>query len=352
MGATTQVTDFSDLYTDLMERVREDTSLTATKNLAKRWINTALHDMHIGFSDRFPWAERRAVLVTQPKYTTGTVAISKGGTALVGTDTLWATANDFSVNNMRVGGKVVIGGGEEVYEVTTVTDDTNAVIGSAFIDTTVTAASYVYFEDEYALASDFGRPIDAQTFIDNDEVRLIGRTEFRRNYPRNKTTNRPRVATIIDLPSSANTTPVRKVRLAPPPDEAYSFPYSYVTTNLVVSSSGTAKAQFTLDDDEPIVPLRYRHAIVFHALYCWYRDHKDDARSQEAKAEYTDIMLRVAGDSTDIMLRVAGDSEIGASRPQLQPRRGPYVIRARHPWSGNSGRYDINSRFDQLRDKW
>jgi hypothetical protein len=253
MGDTTQVTDFSDLYTDLMERVREDTSLTATKNLAKRWINTA-------FSDRFPWAERRAVLVTQPKYTTGTVAISKGGTALVGTDTLWATANDFSVNNMRVGG--------------TVTDDTNAVIGSAFIDTTVTAASYVYFEDEYALASDFGRPIDAQTFIDNDEVRLIGRTEFRRNYPRNKTTNRPRVATIIDLPSSANTTPVRKVRLAPPPDEAYSFPYSYVTTNLVVSSSGTAKAQFTLDDDEPIVPLRYRHAIVFHALYCWYRDQR------------------------------------------------------------------------------
>jgi hypothetical protein len=408
---TTQVTTFVDLYSDLLNRAREDASLAATSNLAKRWINIALHDMHIGFSDRFPWAERRAVLVTQNPYDEGTVAINRGSTALVGTSTFWDSTNEDGVAFMRAGGKIVIGGSDEVYEIASVTDGNNAVLSSNFIggtntgsitgfasgsNTTVTSAahglsdgmkvtitgttsyntqsavssattdtfditatfvaddatgswssgsvsgeSYEYFEDEYALAGDFGRPVDAQTFSDNDDLPIIGRTKFRRDYPRNKTTGKPRVCTILDLPPSASATPVRKIRLAPPPDEAYAFPYSYITTNLVVSTSGTAKAQFVLDDDEPLVPLRYRHAIVFHALYMWYRDHKDDQRSQEAKAEYTDIMLRVAG-----------DSEIGASRPKLEPRVASYYLRARRPWRSGGGRYDTGNRFDQLRDRY
>jgi hypothetical protein len=348
----------------------------------------------------------------QAPYDEGTVAINRGSTALAGTSTFWASTNEDGVDFMRVGGKLTIGGSNEVYEVDTVTDDTNAVLASNFIggsntgsitafaegapgyvkvtsaahglsnaqkvtitgttsynlqsavssvttDTfnilatwvaddatgswssgSVSSESYQYFEDEYTLASDFGRPVDAQTFTDNDDIKIIGRTQFRRDYPRNKTPGRPRVATLIDLPPSASATPVRKIRVAPPPDGIYSFPYTYITTNLVVSTSGTAKAQFVLDDDEPIVPLRYRHAIVFHALYMWYRDRKDDARSREAKAEYTDIMLRVAG-----------DSEIGASRPGLQPRVAPYFMRARRPWRGSTGRYDTGTRFDQLKDR-
>ena len=66
MAATTQPTDFSDLYTDLMNRVRADTSVATTETIAKRLINIALQDMHIG--TRFPWAERDAHLTTHPKY--------------------------------------------------------------------------------------------------------------------------------------------------------------------------------------------------------------------------------------------------------------------------------------------
>ena len=152
MSASTQVTDFSDLFTDLQNRVRAQTSVTATENQAKRYVNIALHDMHIGYGEKFPWAERSAILVTQDDYNTGTVTISQGSTALAGASTAWATANAFSVNNVRVGGKIVINGGSEVYTVTTVTDDTNIVLSSAFTQATVTAGSYVYFEDEYALA--------------------------------------------------------------------------------------------------------------------------------------------------------------------------------------------------------
>jgi hypothetical protein len=336
MSATTQVTDFSDLYTDLQNRTREETGVTATDNQAKRYINIALQDMHLGFAEKFPWAERTARLTTQPRYTTGTLAITVGTTTIAGTDTLWNTNNDYGVANMRANGKLQISGGNDIYTIASVGSDTAGVLSETYVGDTETAASYVYFEDEYSLASDFLRPLDARTF-DGGEIELLGRTEFRRRYPRNYTTGRPNVATILDYAPSGNTTPLRRVQFHPAPDVAYTIPYSYVTSNLVVASDGTAQANFAADADEPIVPLRYRHAIVFHALYHWYRDKKDDQRAQLAKTEYTDMMLRIVG-----------DSEIGSSRPSFRPRIAPYRSRASQPWSSTGKRYDLYGRFDRL----
>lgn len=338
MSATTQVTDFSDIFTMVQNALRQQTSVTATENQAKRAVNVALHDMHIGSGERFPWAERSAILVTQDDYNTGTVTISQGTTALTGTSTAWATANAFSVNNARVGGKIVINGGSEVYPVTTVTDDTNIVLSSAFTQADVAAGSYVYFEDEYALASDYLRPLDMQFFDQNRTVELINRREFRMRYPRNKTVGKPLVATIEDKPFSGSTTPVRKVRFWKPPDDFYSLPYNYVTNNLAVTVAGAEQTQLVNDTDEPIVPLQFRHAIVFHALYHLYRDKRDDTRSQEAKAEYTDLMLRITG-----------DHEIGRTRPQIRPRIGSYAQGAQRPYSRRGSRYVTGSRFDEIR---
>jgi len=339
MSATTQLTDFSDLYTDLQNRVRETTGVTATENQAKRYINIALFDMHIGNGERFPWAEREAILVTQDDYTTGTLSVSQGSTTLTGSSTAWNTANAFSVNNMRVGGKIQINSGTETYTVSAVASDTSATLSSAFTQSDVSGGSYVYFEDEYALASDFLKPLDARFFDQNHTIELIGRREFRNRYPRNHTVGKPTVATILDKSFSGNTTPVRKIALHKPPDDFYTIPYSYVTSNLAVTSGGTEQAQLSSDTDEPIVPLRYRHVIVFHALYHWYRDKKDDVRSQEVRAEYIDLMLRIEG-----------DTEIGQSRPQFRPRLTSYRRSASRPYSsGAAGRYTTGSRFDEIR---
>ncbi|MES0339852.1 MAG: hypothetical protein ABUK15_07335 [Anaerolineales bacterium] len=339
MSNVTQPTDFSDLYTDLMNRARADTSGSATIIQAKRYINIALHDMMVGFGEKFPWAEREAILVTQPKYTTGTLVATKGSTTITGTSSLWDTANDFGVKNMRAGGKIVIDGGVEVYTIDSVTTDTGAEMTSAFIKTTTTASTYVYFEDEYALHADFLKPLDITTFDQNSEITLIGRNEFRRRYVRNKIPGKPLVATILDKAFSGDTTPVRKVRFSKPPDEAYSFPYSFVTNKLAVSSAGTEQAQLSADTDEPIVPLMYRHVIVFHALYHFYRDKRDDDRSQAAKGEYTDLILRMTG-----------DMEIGSSKPQFRPKLGSYARSAKRPYSrSGSARYVTGSRFDEMR---
>ncbi len=342
MAVDTQVTTFLDIYTDLQNRVRVETGVTATQNQAKRYANIALHDMHIGFHEKLPWAERRANLVTQPEYTTGTLSINRGDTALTGVSTLWNTNNDFGNANMRVGGRIVINSTEEVYTILSISSDTAAVLTSDWIDANASAVSYSYFEDEYALAADFLRPIDQQSFDDNREIQLIGRTEFRRRYPRNKTTGKPIVATIVDRAFASNTTPVRRIRFWKPPDSTvYMIPYNYITSNLAVSSSGTEGPNLSADTDEPIVPLRYRHAIIFHALYHWYRDKKDDTRSLEAKAEYVDIITRIVS-----------DQEIGASRPRFKPRIQHYVARARRPYRGQQGgrRYTTGDAFDEMRD--
>ena len=337
MSTSQQPATFADLYTALEQAVRVSTGNSTTEQQAKRAINIALHDMHLGLDYRLPWAERRAVVRTQDDYTTGTVTTTKGSTSITGASTLWNTANDFSVNNARANGRIVFSGSRTPYIVSSVGSDTAITLTERFTETSLSAATYTYYEDEYDLATDFLRPIDMQRFSLEMPVDLISRTEFRRRFPVNSTLGRPSVATILDFAPSGSVTPIRRVKFAPAPNDFWQIPYTYVTSNLAVSSAGVAAANLSSDTDEPIVPLRYRHAILYHALASWFRDKKDDTRSQEAKAEYVDIMTR-------IMM----DTEVGGTRPQLRPRVSGYVRAAKRPYSrGRSGRFD-NGHFDEM----
>lgn len=335
MAANTTPATLSELQTDFIERVRDSTSVTAIQTIAQRYLNIALHDMHISPGANFPWAERRAVLITHDTYTTGTVSITSATsrTAVVGSSTLWNTAvTGFGFNNARVGGKMTFSGLNEIYEVSVVGSDTSVTLATVYTGADLSAASYTYFEDEYALASDFGRPLDHRFFNTNLSIPLIGKMEFRRRYPRNDITSKPKVATLIQLGFSSDTAPRYRIIFYPVPDDEYSIPYTYITTNLAVSSTGTEQAQMTASTDEPIVPLRYRQAIIYHALFHWYRDRKDDSRSQEAKAEYVDFMTRTLGDTV-----------IGQDRPQFVVRR-----RGRRP---RMGRFEYGNRFDEIKDR-
>jgi len=339
MSSTSQLTDFSDLYTDLINRVRAGTNVSSTVTQAKRYCNIGLHDMHLGFLEKLPWAERDAVLRTQSPYSTGTVTITQGSVTLTGASTAWNTNNSFSVANVRAGGKFTIAGSQQVYSVASVSSDTVLTLDQPFIDADVAAASYQYFEDEYALASDFLRPVDLHKFASDPAIELLPRNKFREYFPRNKTPGKPMYASIFDRGFESNTTPVRRIALAQPPDDEYLITYSYVTGNLAVSAAGAAQTSMSADTDEPIVPLNARHAIVYNGLAAWYRDKKDDNRASQAKQDFTDIMLRLLG-----------SPEIAQSRPQIQPRRGIYVGKARTPWRGRSGRRFITgSAFDELR---
>ena len=335
MGVATQLTDLTDLRTALLNAVRDAPGVTATSNIADRYVNLALHDMHIG--DNFSWAIRDAILVTHPTYTTGTVSIDQGATALVGVGTAWATNNVFGQANARNGGKLKLGGVSDVYEVSGTPTALAITLRSRFTGADLTVASattYTYFEDEYDLASDFFRPVDLRQFSDPADIQLIPPTQFRRSYLRNSTTGTPKVATIFDDPFGTTTARVMRVQFHPAPDKAYTIPYFYVTTNLAVSSAGAAQTQLTAASDEPIVPLRYRHLILYHSLYLWWSHRKDDTRAHDARAEYNDMKDRISRDTS-----------IVSERARLVIRRRNYL-----PRYAASARYATGTWFDELQD--
>jgi len=340
MAAADQPATFFELRTALLNRVRADTSVTATTNQAGRYINIANHDLHIGFGEQFPWAERSDVLRTKVQYTTGTVSISRGSTALTGSSTLWNTNNDFSEKNTIAGGKLILGGGTDVYQVRAVGSDTSITLTEPFISTTLAAGtSYRYFEDEYDLHADFLRPLDLRRFSPPADIYLLDRRDFRRAFSQNHNVGKPRVAMIIDRVPTSDATLTRRIRFHRPPDVTYLIPYTFVTNKLAISASGTEQANLSADTDEPTVPVTYRHILILHALKNWYRDKKDDARSQEVQGEWVDLMKRITG-----------DQEIGSKRPVFRPRIGGVVSRARRPWSGTAGRRHVTgTRFDELR---
>ena len=338
MSVTGQFTTFADLYTGVLNAIRAQTTQADPKSQAKRAVNVALQDMHLGTGPSFYWAERQSAFLTQAPITTGTVSLTQGSTSLVGTGTTWNTSDWYGVPIERHG-KILIAGSTTPLEVTLVISDTEITLDRISHLATVTDVTYQYYKDQYSLASDYGRPIDVQFFDDNREIQLIDRRQLKRMDPRNSLTGRPKFATQIELGPLASTASRRRLVLYPPPDGAYKIPYSYITNKLVVSSAGSLQTEFSADTDEPIVPLQYRHAIYWYACKLAFQ-HKDDARRQEAEQEYTNIMTRLLNDTNP-----------GDDRMRVEPRMGHYARHASAPYSGRGRfkRWSVNNEFDRLR---
>jgi len=338
MSVTGQFTTFQDLYTGVLNAVRSQTTQASTVSQAKRAVNIALQDMHLGQDYQFYWAERNATLILQPPYTTGTVSITTGTTALTGVGTLWDTAGTYGVNNLVAGDKIVLAGTDVVYRVASVTDDTNAVLDSLYVGATLSGSSYTTFKDEYTPVSDYMRPVDMRFFDDNHEIQIVDRRQLRRKFPRNSVTGRPQAVAQIELgPSSNMGEPELRPRLVftPPPDAVYNIPYTYITNNLVCCSNGVFHTEFTLDSDEPIVPFRYRHALYYYALKIFY-EHKDDVRAQQALQDYISMMQRIVNDVS-----------VGDQRLRIEPRQSHYTHHAEAPYNYTS-RFDVNNAFDRM----
>lgn len=333
MSETTEVITFADMQTDFINSIRGVTTQEATTNLAKRYLNTALRDVHILPGNKFRWQYRRGMIITNAPYTTGTVTIADATrTTVTGSSTLWNTAvTGFGVNNAQAGGHITFSGLNEVYEVASVSSDTAMTLATRYTGDELSGATYRYYEDEYALASDFHEFVDVRMFSTDMNIPLIGSMDFRRRFPRNDIIGRPTVATHIQLGFSSTTAPRHRVVLHPVPDDRYSIPYWYVTSNLAVSSAGVEQARMTADTDEPIVPVQFRRVIVLHALYHFFLVYKDDDRWAPLKGEYTDLMIRLAG-----------MKETGGERPRIVARMN--VGRRRRP------QFDYNGHFDRMED--
>jgi hypothetical protein len=179
MAVTEQFSTFNDLYIGVLNAVRAQTSQASTTSQAQRAVNIALQDMHLGTDYQFYWAEREANLLVNPPYSTGTVAISQSGSTVTGTSTLWDSLNVQSVANVRLNSKIKFAGSEVVYRVNSTPTTTSLTVTPAYIGTTLTAGTYTAYDDEYALPTDYLRPVDARFFDDNREIAFVDRRQLR-----------------------------------------------------------------------------------------------------------------------------------------------------------------------------
>lgn len=335
----TQPKTFIDLYTEVLNKMKQPQTVSGIIEQAKRYVNTALFDMVYGFEYKLPWLEREGTLITMTPYTTGTVSVSVGSTALVGVGTAWNTTNAFGVANARTTGKLLFGDGN-IYAIASVNSDTTITLRTRYVGSAaLSGSSYIYFEDEYDLASDFLKPVDYRMFSGALNIRLIGRDEFRMKYPRPNIAGKPGVATMLDKAFSTSAVQPLLVQLYPYPSAQYLVPYSYITKNLAVSTAGAEQEYMIADTDEPMLPFRYRQAIISFAIWKWYRDKKDDARAESAHADYIDEITRIVS-----------DQRIGANTTmRIAPKVSMYANRAAAPYRGGSRRFSTNNSFDDFR---
>ena len=347
MSSTTQFTTFSDLYQGLLKAIRSDRSNSATVEDAKRYINTALLDMHVGFAEKVPWALRDYTFTTKA---TQTFTITVRGAATApnanGVNSREYTIGSSPVPTFNVGDKVTVTSSSVPSSVGEESEIAApwSLAGSDYKTSIYSSAISVddiilVYQNEIVLPDDFMRIASSTVRLGTRQIPVIGRVEFRHRFAGDYSLNRPQCATMIDTTDIALGLDNRKLRVHPIPNVVERGHLTYVTNLLAVDAAGTWLTEMSADTDVPIVPLRYRHAIFFHALYNWYRDKKDDVRSQEAKAEYVEIMSRITN-----------DTEAGQSNMSIRPSTGPYRGKAKRPYSRRGGRsYDFG-RFDRMYD--
>lgn len=346
MSDTTQFTTFSDLYNGLLKAIRSDRTNAETIEQAKRYINTALADMHVGFAEKVPWALRDHSFSTTTTFTDTITTV--GATTSEGPNSISYTA--YTLTNTDGNDYIA----ENKVAVTTAAAATSTGLEGTVRDTvlaTTPAVVNIYqtgmgvsdqvrvYQDEVTMPADFMRLAGNTVKLGTRDIPVIGRVEFRHRFAGDYTVNRPQYVTMIDTTDVISGLDNRKLRLFPIPNAVERGHLTYVTKLLVVASDGTWQQEFAADDDQPIVPRRYRHAIFYHALSNWYRDRKDDVRSQEAKAEYIEIISRITN-----------DTESGQSNLTIKPNNRGYRRKAGRPYGGGraSGRrYDFG-RFDRM----
>lgn len=171
-----------------------------------------------------PWpfciAEDR--IVTEVEYSTGTVAVTNGGTGVVGTGTTWLTAWTTAPSTRRV----VIAGRPESYRVATVTDVANLVLRDAWIGETGTALNYRMYREVYTLPSNCGYAGE-YILVDPQNNRAVKLKNYgtlidraMRNYA---AANSATWAARVDLTATG----LGQVLFDPPPSDVQVFPLLY-----------------------------------------------------------------------------------------------------------------------------
>lgn len=183
---------------------------------------------------KLAWSRQnvQTILQTVAPYSTGTVALTNGSTAVTLTSGTWTSG--------MTGRAFRVVGGSEFYELT-YGSATTGTLDRAYEGATATGAAYKIFQHVYPLPSDC-RLLEDDAFSTFDLGPLVRytRAQLNASFPDRTTVGTPQAwAAYMDDSSSP---PRMQVELYPVPELAVGIPLSYVAEATTPTASGSAFA--------------------------------------------------------------------------------------------------------------
>lgn len=221
VNLTTGIIPFTELFERLMTLSKIDSF--NNEDFAKGLVNDAYIRTLPGLNDWNPIVMDGFLSMTA-YYSTGTVAVNAGSTSITGTGTVWTSTmtNDY-------GWKIKFASLNNVYQFNYVSGTTATINPALEGSVNLTGQTYTLFRDEYALPTDFDR------FLKNGSIYVQqgGRTyniigELTRDQFREMFIPTPSDPIFRAILTRMNSSGNRMVRLNPPPNSPYVYPFEYI----------------------------------------------------------------------------------------------------------------------------
>ncbi len=235
---------FADLQLEVYDHTGLDSTVTANQTRVQRWINYVQQDV----CARWPWSFLlgREAIATVADYSTGTVDIANGGTAVTGHSTAWTTTQGDGTYFIQFSGT------NDFYNVSARGSTTALTLQTAFQGTTLTTSAYILRKFFYSLSAAADEVLDIRNW--NTPVKMI-QVDFRTIdliNPLVQSTNSSYAYMMYGTDSSGN--------LVYSP---YPFPSD---TRLFEFRTRKRPTDMAADADPPSIPNKFAHVLAWGAI--------------------------------------------------------------------------------------
>lgn len=190
----------------IAEIVENISNVKSQRTLVNQSIQIALERVF----EYFDWPyyiQDKGIIETVANYTTGTIAITSGTKAVVGTDTVWTSAME--------GRKIRVNDNNPFYRIKTVTDATNIILEENYQGDDVTVATYNIYKDEYRLKPDVDKYKLLRQAENNVSIFSLHPSRFDERFPMPQNYADPNYevmeGTLLDVYTTGTVTATAKV---------------------------------------------------------------------------------------------------------------------------------------------
>jgi hypothetical protein len=268
-------------YSTLVDQVQHELRIPITNTTERAKIQSLMSYVYgdICAKAEWWWLMRRSVVNTEPKITTGTVAVTAGST----TATLTAAPTLYAVNVSVANYVLVIIGNTDsnaVYRVSAHTAGTTALtLDGLYTGTTAATATYRLYKVSYDLPADCAKLLHVYRYGVRTPLERMGIEDLTYLQQTNQLEGKPSAYSIYDFATTGTPSSLRQLQIYPYPDLSYRLDVSY-------------KAQSVGDISTDLdLPIDYQQVLIYGALARGYPIfHNDLERGGYYQSLFNDLM--------------------------------------------------------------